>query len=298
MSVTVALVSGTLRVNQREDQYMELQQNMRAAIQQVAQDLRSSGQLHVWNQACVAPGYLCSDNTHIAAVTLDGGRAAIPEAPGNSFNNSAETRICDATSFNVGDVAIVFTSDASTGTPTMNYQLIEISNVQLQADHSKPCVSGNNPNTDKVQHNSTKISGTWQSSSYMLHAQLVSYYVGADPTDATRTALFRRTGLNTQGPQTGLLAFDITGLRFSYAVAPAGSDTVKYYDTLTAAATALGTAQYSDLPGYSAGKTFVGSLVRAVRVQLTGQTRNALSPGGSRATYTLTETVDLRRPVL
>ena len=72
---------------------------------------------------------------------------------------------------------------------------------------------------------------------------------------------------------------------------------MRYYDTLTAAANALGASTYSDMPTV-AGKSFVGSLVRAVRLQMTGQTRNVTSPGGTRATYTLTETIDLRRPVL
>ncbi len=296
--VAVALTRG-LQTKHSQSVYVELQQNLRVAMQQITQDLRSASQLGLWNDpasGCSAAGDACSARDRLAILVSKGFYTAVAEAPGNSYTNSVETAVCDASGFDTGDLVLITNGSAA--------DLVTITQIQNLRDFSQPCrpattaAGGNPPNHDKIQHNNDRLSGTWQPNTYAFKVQLVTYELRPDPQDATRSVLYRRTGLGAgEGPYSGIVAFDVDTLRISYGVPidpTAASSTIqqlRFYDSLTAAATALGSA-YTDDPKSSG--VYVGGLVRAVRVYLAGTTPKPLSAGGGPGRYEITETVDLR----
>lgn len=281
-----ALVS-SLRIKQSETQIVEVQQNLRSALQLMSQDLRAGAFLHLWHDDDCSGSAVCSTADRVAVVTTDGTMTTIPEPPGSSYTNSAETNVCDARQFNDGDVALVYNNGV--------VDLIEVTKTQIQADHSKPCKGPpGSPNRDKIQHNKDKLTGQWSASSYLYRAIVASYYLAPDPVEADRLALFRQTGLGTPQEQSGLVAFGVSELSFDYGVPvdpTAAASQLIFYPTLEAAAAALG-GNYSAYPR-TPGKTYVGSVVEAVRVRLVGETKG--TGGNEPRTFELTETVELRR---
>lgn len=292
LGVAGAAVVNSMRVKGREMQLVEMQQNLRSALQLITQDARAGAFIHVWNNSACTYG-VCSTNDRLALITTDGVMTMIPEPPGNSYNNSAITGVCDARDFNVGDLAIVVSGDKSA-------DLIEVTNINLHANYAQPCKgpggTGGGPNRDQVQHNKQKLTGTWSTANHMFRAVVATYSLEPDPLVQGETVLYRRTGLTTPQAQTGIVAFQVSDLSFSYGVpvdpAAAASQLV-FYPTLEAAATALGSA-YSALP-VGTGKIFVGSVVQAVRISLTGRTAHPLASTGDYGELTLTETVEFRR---
>lgn len=281
MALATQAISSSLQHKRREDTRLSTQQNLRAALTLIAQDLRSAAGLHVWNQSSCGASAACSNHSRVSIVTLDGTSTRVAEPPGNSFTNSAETRVCDASDFQDGDTAILLNGS--------DYQLLQIT----QVHHRTPGCNSSPP--EKLQHNATKISGLWSPAAYIFKAQIATYLLQTDPLDPSQTVLFRRTGLGTPGAQTGVVAFGISRIQVWYGVPLNPSDPssqLVFYETLDAAASALGSA-YSAYPNVS-GSRYVGNEIRAIRVALTGQSAELL-PNGARDTLTLSQTVDLRR---
>src|SRR5690606_36477090 len=83
-----AIVS-TLRIKQSETQMVEVQQNLRSALQLVSQDLRAGAFLHLWHDSSCGTGNVCSNSEQVAVITTDGVMTTIPEPPGASYNNSS-----------------------------------------------------------------------------------------------------------------------------------------------------------------------------------------------------------------
>lgn len=291
--VATSLTQG-LQTRHNQSVYIELQQNLRNAMQQITQDLRSASQLGLWNapaSGCDDPGEPCSKRDRLAILISANYYTAVAESPGNSYNNSVETGVCDASGFNEGDLVLI--GNRSTG-----YNLVEVTQVQQLRDPSQPCRAEPNPNRDKIQHNNDQLSGVWSPNTYAFKVQLVTYELRPDPVNPSRTVLYRRTGLGpSAGPYSGIVAFDVDQLRLSYGIPlnpSASASTIqqlRFYDSLADAASTLG-APYTDDPGGSG--TYVGSIVRAVRVHLVGSTPQPLSGGGTSGSYEMTETVDLR----
>lgn len=267
---------------------VEVQQNLRSALQLVSQDLRAGAFLHLWHAASCNSGTACSTDEQIALITTDGVMTTVPESPGISYVNSGSTFVCDARDFGAGTVGLVYNNGS--------VDVVRQTAPTLTADHSQPCAGGVSPNRDQVNHAADRISGQWSASSYVYRAVVANYYLAADPVDESRTALFRRTGLGAAQAQSGLVAFGVTGLSFAYGVPvdpSAAASQLVFYPSLEDAVSALG-SDYSAYPR-AAGKTYVGSVVEAVRVELVGETRGSAAGGGQPRTFTLTETVELRR---
>ncbi len=303
--LVISTLSSALRSKGREDARIYVQQNVRAAMKILTEDLRSGGHLRVWNQsACdhsvqnpdqnptgyTGQGLPCSNHYQIAIVTLTGYQTRVPEPPGNSFTNASETLVCDARPFSAGDLALLYNGST--------VELLRITHVQKnQRDYTKPCTGPANPpvNADKVQHNQDKISGTWSEGAYLLRAQLVTYYLDQDPTEPGARALFRRVGWNTSAAAPSLsrlVAFGIVGLKVEYGVPLDPNDPsskLVFYPTLEQAVANVLGSSYSALPNAS-GKTYVGNVLRAVRITLTGEKK-----GRDTARYTLTQMVKFRR---
>lgn len=276
-----------LNVRRTQEVRLDLQQNLRNGMQMLAQDARTAALLHVWNQTPCNAGDACSSNEQVALVSVGGDMSQVPEPPGNSFTNSAVTRVCDASAFSKGDLVVLVNGDQR--------QLMELTQIPTQASPGQPCTTAPPGNFGSVQHNNDKISGQWTASAYMLRAQIITWMLQPDPIDPNRTVLYRRTGMGTAQAQTGVVAFGVSGLTLSYGVPLDPTDPTSkliFHDTLQAAATALGTPYTADP---LASGTFVGSLVRALRVQLDGTSSRSERPGGPPATFSLTQTVDLRR---
>ncbi len=304
--LVISTLSSALRAKGREDARIFVQQNVRAAMKIIAQDLRSGALIRVWNldsslcdHSVASPdqnpdtykgqSLACSNHYQIAIVSLAGFQTRVPQPPGNSFTNASETFVCDARPFKAGSLALLVNGTQS--------ELLRITKRQLQRNYSQPCSGPSNPpvNADKLQHNSDKISGTWQPGAYILKALVYTYYLDQDPTDPSSRALFRRYGLNTTAAASSLsrlVAFGITGLKVEYGVPLDPNDPsskLVFYPTLESAVTNVLGASYSAVPKV-AGKTYVGKVLRAVRITLIGEKK-----GRDAASYTLTELVKFRR---
>lgn len=284
-------VVSSLQVKGREMQLTEMQQNMRSALQLITQDARAGAFIHVWHDAACSHG-VCSTDQQIAFVTTDGVMTMIPEPPGASYNNSAITGVCDARDFSVGDLAIVFAGDESG-------DLVEVTQVNLHANYGQPCKGpggGGGPNRDQVQHNKQKLTGSWSTANHMFRAVIATYSLEPDPLEPTETVLYRRTGLDTPQAQSGIVAFQVADLSLAYGV-PVDPDEAAsqliFYPTLEDAAAALGTS-YSAYP-VGSSQTYVGAVVQAVRISMTGRTARPINRAGDFGELTLTETVEFRR---
>ncbi len=286
MSLVVQAFASGLQSKRSEDLKLEVQQSLKTAIQVITQDLRSSKQFHIWNKSSCASTEACSTNTQIGIVTTDGQITTPSDAPGTTFTNATTTNVCDARAFAVGDVALQVNGN---DVP----QLYQVTSVNTTANHALACQG---TNIDTIGHTGSSISGTWNSVSYVFHIDLATYSLQPDPLNALQSVLQRRSGLGTARSGTGVMAFDVTNLSFTYgipSVLNSANSTLNFYSDLSAAATDLGTG-YSAYPN-TAGTTYVGTLVRAVRVTMTGQSPTPLPGTGVPYTFTLSETVDLRR---
>ncbi len=294
--VSVTLTRG-LQTKHSQSVYIELQQNLRVAMQQITQDLRSTAKLSLWNDpgsGCSNPGDPCSKRDRLAILISKNYFTAVAEPPGSSYSNSSQTGVCDASGFGRDNLVLISGGD--------DHDLVQVTKRQLLKDPNKPCRpptagGGGSPNRDMIQHSHQKISGTWQPNTYAFKVQLVTYELRPDPLDASRTVLYRRTGLGRTGRYSGIVAFDVDTLRVSYGIpldpnaAVNSIQQLRFYDSLAAAAAALGTG-YTDDP--RSGGNYVGDLVRAVRVHLAGTTPSPLTAGGSPGRFQITETVDFR----
>jgi type II secretory pathway pseudopilin PulG len=287
-TLTLNAFTQSLNYKRHEDLRLKTQQNLRAALHYITQDLRAGAYLHVWHQNPCDATRPCSNHTQVAIVSLTGDSSPVAEPPGNSFSNSAETGICDARPFQEGDLALLYNGG--------QVQLLRITQRQLLANYTQACSGPPNPNRDMVQHNRDKISGQWTSSAYMFKVDLATYVVRDDPLEAGQKVLYRMTGHDGTGTAgAGIVAFGITGLRVWYGVPEdpnAQSSRLVFYPTLEDAARAFSAQGYSATPG---GGRYIGTLVRAVRVALTGQSPGNLPGKGAPDTLTVTQTVELRR---
>ncbi|WP_240695377.1 PilW family protein [Thermus caldilimi] len=287
-TLTLRAFSESLTFKRHEDLRLKTQQNLRAALHYITQDLRSGSYLHVWHQTPCDSTKACSNHQQVAVVTLTGESSPVAEPPGNSFTNSAETGICDARAFQDGDLALLYNGG--------EYQLLRITQRQLQANYAQPCSGPPNPNRDKVQHNQDKISGQWTTSAYLFKVDLATYVIREDPLEPGLKVLYRMTGYDGTGTAgAGIVAFGITDLRVWYGVPEdpnALSSRLVFYPTLEDAAAAFSTQGYGATPDST---KYIGGLVRAVRITLTGTSPGNLPGKGTPDTLSVTQTVELRR---
>lgn len=286
---TFSLTQG-LRTKHSQQTYLELQQNLRTALQQLTQDVRSATKIGPWNDpasGCNDIADACSKRDRLSILATTSRFTDVAEQAGNTYSNSTRTHVCNARGFRRGDLVLIRGGGSS--------QLIKLSRVRRNRDYSQPCTL---TNRDELQHNSTPISGTWANNTYAYQVKLITYQLIPDPLDASRTVLYRRVGnAATPAAGSGIVAFDVDSLKLSYGVPvnPSAASTsvqrLRFYDSLSAAAAALGSG-YTDDPNGSG--TYVGTVVRAIRVTLSGTTPAPLKTGGTPGHYELTETIDLR----
>ncbi|GEM_PF-2713890 len=284
---TFSLTQG-LRSKRSLQTYVELQQNLRAAMQQITQDIRFSARLGPWNDpssGCSHAGDACSLSDRLSLLVTTGRYTSVAETPGASYSNSTATHLCDARRLTH---KLVLIDDGSTS------HLVRVTRVLLQRDYSQPCQSSSPANRDLIRHSNNRISGTWRGNTYAYQVEKVTYRLIPDPLDASRTVLYRG---GPAGTASGIVAFDVDSIKFSYGVPlnpGAASNSVqklRFYDSLSAAASALGSS-YSDDPAST--QNYVGRVVRAIRVTINGSTPEPLKTSGNRGQYQITETVDLR----
>jgi prepilin-type N-terminal cleavage/methylation domain-containing protein len=286
---TFSLTQG-LRSKNSQETYLELQQNLRVALQQLTQDVRAATKVGPWNDpasGCDDQRDACSLRDRLSILATTGRLTDVAEQAGSTYTNSTRTHVCDARGFRRGNLVVIMNGGA--------FYLIKLSGVRRTRDYGQPCSL---TNRDELRHNRTPISGTWANSTYAYQVRVVTYELIPDPLDPGRTVLYRRVGNGaTPGAGSGIVAFDVDGLKLSYGVPlnPSAGDTsvqrLRFYDSLSDAAAALGSG-YSDDPNGSG--TYVGTVVRAIRVTLSGTTPKPLRTGGTPGHYELTETIDLR----
>lgn len=275
----------SLFFKRHEDLRLKTQQNLRAALHYITQDLRSGAYLHLYHQTPCDPSKPCSNHTQVSLVVLTGQSTPVAEPPGTSFTNSTQTGVCDARAFQDGDLALLYNGG--------QVRFLQITQRQLLANYSQPCSGPPNPNRDMVQHNNDTISGQWTTSAYVFKAELTTYLIGPDPLDPSQKALYRMAGYNGGGAW--IVAFGVSGLEVWYGV-PEDPNSLTarliFYPTLEDAARAFSGQGYTATPG---SEKYIGSLVRAVRVALTGTSPGNLPGRGIPDTVRVTETVEFRR---
>jgi len=286
---TYGLTQG-LRSKRSQQTYLELQQNLRTALQQITQDIRFSAKVGPWNDpasGCSHPNDACSLSSKLALLVNTGKVTSVAEQIGNAYNNSTQTRVCDARNISRNNQVLIY--DGS------SYKLVTVTRVNRNRNLSSPCSP---TNSDTIFHNNDSISGTWGNGSVAYKVQLVTYRLITDPLDSSRFVLYRRTGSGAApGPYSGIVAFDVDSLKFSYGIPvnPSAASTsiqrMRFFDSLNQAASYLGSGYTADPNGNG---TYVGRLVRSVRVTLSGTTPTPLRTGGNRGSYKVSETVDLR----
>ena len=286
---TFSLTQG-LQTKNSQQTYLELQQNLRTALQQITQDVRAATKIGPWNNppsGCNDIADACSKQDKLSVMVTTSRFSNIIEQTGSTYTNSTQTGVCDARGFRRGDLVLIRGGGSS--------DLVKLSRVRRTRDYSQPCTL---TNRDVLYHNQSPISGVWANNTYAYQVRLVTYQLIPDPLNSSRTVLYRRVGDEaTPSAGSGIVAFDVDNLKLSYGIPvnpSAGSSSVqrlRFYNSLSAAAAALGSG-YSDDPNGSG--IYVGTVVRAVRVTLTGTTPVPLRAGGSPGQYELTETIDLR----
>jgi type II secretory pathway pseudopilin PulG len=311
LTAAFMIFSSSLQTKRSEDLKLGLQQNVRAAMQIISQDLRSAGVMHIYNQSpCNS---VCSNNTQVAILALTGVNTAIASTPGTT-PNATQTSVCDASEFKKGDIVVryngtsiatntnnVVTSAINTGFNTS--QVLRLSSAPTERTAPKAaCTATTN---DTLFHAQQNVSGTIANDgqSYVFKANLLTYVVRPDLFDSSRTALYQLSGLGdttttpNTAPDSAPVAYDIKSLKISYGIrfnpTALSASRLVFYNTLEDAVTAQGTAGNSSVPGV-AGKTYIAGLVTAVRITLTGESATELPSSHQKYPFTLSETVDLR----
>jgi len=159
---------------------------------------------------------------------------------------------------------------------------------------TKPC---HNENKDMIRHAGNSI--FW----HLVH---IPTHVPRGIWPPTPTASNPTTGRNNHGAlpparsrtpmaQSGWWPSTFgAGLRLWVPVRPyLGGFPLILYPTLEEAAAALG-SDFVAVPGVSS-KTYIGTVIQAVRVSITGQTARPIDNAGNLGEFTLTETVEFRR---
>ena len=305
LAAAFMIFSSSLQTKRGEDLKLGLQQNLRAAMQVISQDLRSAGVMHLYNQnPCT--NNVCSNNTQVAILALTGVNSSIASTSGSTLN-ATQTSICDASQFQAGDIAVRYNGTAiainagvasaiNTGFNTS--QILQISSKTERSAPKAACTATSN---DTLVHNTQAINGaTDDTQSYVFKANLLTYRIQPDEFDSSRTALYRLSGLGTATtlPSIAAVAYDIKSLKIAYGIrnnaTSLNASRIVFYDTLDNAITnTLGATAASSIPG-TTGKTYIGGYVTAVRITLTGESASNLPNSTKKAEFSLSETVDLR----
>jgi Tfp pilus assembly protein PilW len=320
LAAAFMIFSSGLQTKRSEDLKLGLQQNLRAAMEVISQDLRSSGVLHLYNQSPCSSSVPCSNNTQVAVLALDGTNTAIATTPGSNMSGT-NTFVCDASQFRQGDVAVLYNGTNIAGTSVNNNNVVTtvtsavnygFNTAQVLQITSPPtvrpapraaCAAGTSQDTlpHSSQTNSDPISLDGQS--YVFKAALNTYMLGTDPANPSGKALLRLSGLNAPFDTANVVAYDVSGLTISYGIrfAPTSltASRVIFYDSLEAAVAALNPTLPTSTPPYSniprtTNTTYIGGVVTAVRITLSGESASKLPGTNDPAKFSLTETVDLR----
>jgi Tfp pilus assembly protein PilW len=315
LAAAFSIFSSGLQTKRSEDLKLNGQQNLRAAMQVISQDLRSAGAMHLYNQSTCNSSVPCSNSTQVSVLALTGFSTPVTTTPGTS-STTTTTAVCNAGPFAVGDIAIRYNGTPASATASsnaINYGFNNARILEVTAVPASPqttCTTGNSETLTHTSSTSETIDANGQS--YVFQSALNTYMIGTDPTDSSKKALLMRSGLSilNSGYNPTVVAYDMdpNGLKISYGVRlnqdSSSASIIKFYDSFSAAVTAADTqsttfsttprthsATFSNTPGAS---TYIGGVITAVRIILKGKSASNL-PGTSQAdAFTLTETVDLR----
>lgn len=308
LTIVLTTMTNSLQTQRRESLQLDAQQNLRIALQQISQDLRVASHFHVWHQPssnCTPLDTVCSTNNEISIVTSNGNSTSIPLS-GTSFVNTNVIPVCDSNIFSAGDVVTLLNRDLNNKNALLQdiVDLLVVQNVPSPSTIDLTLDCSNINSDDITMTSNTTIGGAsaiaginWQDAAYLFSNIFVNYSLQTDPLDNTRKVLYRRTGLGASGgASSGIVSFDVTNLTFSYGVPnniSASTAQLIFYDTLADAATAFGTT-YTDDP-QSLTANYIGLLVKAVRVSITGETTDGLKRGEAPKSFTYSETIDFTR---
>jgi prepilin-type N-terminal cleavage/methylation domain-containing protein len=312
LAAAFSVFSVSLQTKRSTDLQLNVQQNLRAAMQIISQDLRSAGAMHLYNQSTCTSSVPCSNNTQVAVLALTGFSTPVTTAPGSSTATTT-TAVCNSGPFAIGDIAIRYNGTAISATASsnaINYGFNNARILEVTAVPTSPqttCTTGNSETLTHASSTSETIDPNGQS--YVFQSALNTYMIGTDPADSSKKALLMRSGLSTLNtgyttPKVVAYDMDPNGLTISYGVRSnqdsTSASTLKFYNTFAEAVTAADSqsttsrthsATFSNTPGAA---TYIGGVITAVRITLKGKSASNL-PGTSQAdAFTLTETVDLR----
>jgi Tfp pilus assembly protein PilW len=312
LTAAFSIFSSGLQTKHSEDLKLGVQQNLRAAMEVISQDLRSAGVMHLYNQTACTSSKACSNSTQVSVLGLTGESTAITTTPGTN-TNATSTAVCDSTGFNVGNLVIRYNGSAINANATLNAlnlgfnraRLLTLTAVAQRPTPASPCATGSNEAT--LTHAGTSLIEQIDPNgqSYVFKATLNTYMLEADPVTTGKTALYRRSGLDATNPKVVAYGLKPGGIKIEYGVRDnedsSSASKIKFYDTLALAATAAtahvtgtGPRTYVDVPTTSATDTYIGGAITAVRITLDGESDNNLPGSSEPAKFSLTQTVDLR----
>lgn|GEM_PF-5903686 len=264
LAITVPLLVSSLQTKSREDQYLPLQQNVRSAMEVIAQDLRESAGAHViYSGAALTNGLSgvpTSSATRLALlVAVKEGSFTVRQPAGYPTNASypvrantpivtpnQDGRTCDDV-FRGGELALVYDAHPASRQSSL-----------VQASTNNPCSGGTG--NEQLQHNSTASGMSWTPTTRVIRVDGVTYFVDRDALTGLQV-LYRQSF----GGPAAVVAYEITGVDLTY-VNPNGTTTT----TPTCAPS-------------------------AVRVRLTGATSRNLTGTNRPYTYTFEQLVYMRQ---
>jgi Tfp pilus assembly protein PilW len=313
LAAAFSVFSVSLQTKRTTDLQMNVQQNLRAAMQIISQDLRSAGAMHLYNQSTCTSSLPCSNNTQVAILAMTGFSTPVTTAPGSSTATTT-TAVCNAGPFAIGDIAIRYNGtaiSATAGSNAINYGFNNARILEVTAVPATPQSTCTTGNSETLTHANQSISETIDPNgqSYVFQSALNTYLIGTDPADSSKKALLMRSGLstlNTGYTTPKVVAFDMDpdGLKISYGVRSnqdsSSASRIKFYERFADAVSAADSqsttsrthsATFSNTPGAA---TYIGGVITAVRITLKGKSASNLQGTSQADTFTLTETVDLR----
>jgi Tfp pilus assembly protein PilW len=315
LAAAFSVFSTSLQTKRSTDLQLNVQQNLRAAMQVISQDLRSAGAMHLYNQSTCTSSVPCSNNTQMAVLALTGFSTPVTTAPGTSTATTT-TAVCNAGPFAVGDIAIRYNGTVISTTASsnaINYGFNNARILEVTALPTTPQTACTTGNSEALTHSNQSISETIDPNgqSYVFQAALNTYMIGTDPAEppgSSKKALLLRSGLSTLNtgyttPKVVAYDMDPNGLTISYGVRSnqdsSSASRIKFYDSFADAVTAADTqsatsrthsATFSNTPA----STYIGGVITAVRITLKGKSASNLPGTNTSDAFTLTETVDLR----
>lgn len=255
-----ALLTTTARIQSIEQERVPLQETVRSSVEVIAQDLRQATGTRVLYSGANLPSALLSNlstSQQLVVTTADNeGYFTIPQP--NGYPNSKSFSKSAVTDLNNPNAAGKTCAEKFIGN---DWALVTVGNAVrwVKTHATNPCTGS----AAKLQHAGYTLDDlSWSPDSAVMKIDVIRYYVGTATLNGVSVPTLYR---QVDGQNDQVVAYYITTLTLAYS-----QDGVNFLPTPTGAP-------------------------QAVRVTLTGRETRARKAGAQPATFTVTNTVTMRR---